>query len=447
MKNNALYIILLLLMATVAGCGKGGGSDTPPPVTPPPATPPAITSIAPDNGVFNTVVTISGSNFSTTLAENEVKFNNKAAKVTAASATQLTAEVPKGAGSGVVTVTVKSKTATGPVFNYTYTILVSTVAGSTKGYADGTGAAAKFDGPRGICMDPQGNLYVADHYANKVRKVTLLANGEGVVTTLAGSTQGYADGIGTAAKFWTPHGICSDPQGNIYVTDGANEKIRKITPTGVVTTFAGSTTGYLDGPAGTAKFFGPEEVCSDAQSNIYVGDASNNKIRKITQAGQVSTLAGSTWGYLDGTGTAAQFYTPRSMFCDAQGNLFVSDYFNTKIRKVTPTGVVTTIAGSTAGHQDGPAATAKFDGPRGLWVDAQGNIFLVEDRSNTLRKITPAGIVSTLAGKPDLSFAGFQDGSAAVAKFMSPSDLCADAQGNLYIADFNNHRIRKVSFE
>jgi sugar lactone lactonase YvrE len=447
MKNRTLFFVLLLF-TMVAACSKGGGSPAPPPVNPPPAaTPPTISTIAPDNGVFNTVVTITGTNFSTTLADNEVKFNNKAAKVTSATATQLIAEVPKGAGTGTVTVTVKSKTATGPVFNYTYTIMVSTVAGSTKGYQDGVGAAAQFDGPRGICIDPQGNLFVSDHYGQKIRKVTLAADGIGTVTTFAGSVRGLAEGAGAVALFWNPQGLCSDAQGNIYVADQGNDRIRKITPGGMVSTFAGSTIGYQDGAAGSAKFYAPEDITIDAQGNFYVADANNYKVRKITPSGQVSTLAGSNWGYLDGNGTAAQFYTPRSIYCDANSMIYVADYFNYKIRKITPTGTVTTIAGTTTGYLDGPIATAKLDGPRAMWVDAQENIYLVDDRSNTLRKITKAGMVITIAGKPDLSFAGFQDGDPSVAKFFTPSDMCADAQGNLYIADFNNQRIRKVSFE
>lgn len=438
-----MKVLLIAWISIFAHCSKGGGGTTPQP-PPPPDPPPVINSISPDNGVYNTTVTIQGSNFSTTVTSNEVKFNGKPAVVTAAAAGQLTVTVPRGAGTGTVTVTVKGKTATGPVFNYTFTITVSTVAGSSRGHVDGTGTNAKFDSPRGICADSEGNLYVSDHYNHLIRKITPA----GVVTTLAGSTRGYADGSGTAAQFWYPHGICTDAQNNIYVADMGNQRIRKITPAGQVSTFAGiSPEGYVDGNAGSARFFGPEDVCSDAQGNIYVADANNYKVRKITQAGQVSTVAGSTYGYVDGTGMAAQFYTPRGLFCDASGNLFVADYFNTKIRKITPAGVVTTVAGSTQGHVDGTGISAKFDGPKGMWGDPQGNIYVSDDRNNTIRRITPAGVVSTFTGNHQVISGGDQDGAPGVALFRTPSDICGDAQGNLYIADFNNHRIRKISFE
>ncbi len=387
---------------------------------------------------------ISGSNFSATAADNDVKINGKPAKVTAAATGSLTVEVPKGAGSGAVTVTVKGKTATGPAFTYILTATVSTVAGSEKGYQDGTGANAYFSGPAGVCVDAQGNLFVADHYNQKIRKITPA----GVVTTFAGSDRGYADGTGAAAKFWNPTGIAIDPQGNIFVADPGNHRIRKITPGGAVSTVAGTDPyGYADGPGGSARFFSPEDLALDAQGNIYVGDANNYKVRKITPGGVVSTLAGSTYGYLDGAGTGAQFYTPRGMQCDAQGNVYVSDYFNNKIRKITPAGVVTTLAGSTYGWADGAPATAKFDGPRGMIVTAQGEIYVTEDRNNTIRKLAANLTVSTLCGQPGLTWSDWKDGTLAEAKFRTPMDICADAQGNFYIADFNNSRIRKITFE
>ncbi len=387
---------------------------------------------------------ISGSNFSATAADNDVKFNGKTAKVTAATAASLTVEVPKSAGNGVVTVTVKGKTATGPAFTYIFTGTVSTLAGSTNGYLDGTGAGALFHGVAGICVDAQGNLYVSDHYNHKIRKITPA----GVVSTLAGSIRGYADGTGTAAQFWNPSGIAVDPQGNVFVADAGNHRIRRITPAGVVSTYAGKDPyGYEDGAAHSARFFGPEDVTLDANGNVYVGDANNYKVRKITPGGVVSTLAGSTYGYQDGTGSGAIFYTPRSIQCDAQGNVFVSDYFNQKIRKVTPGGVVTTVAGSTYGWVEGSASTAKFEGPRGMVITAQGEIFVVEDRNNTVRKLTAAFDVSTLCGQAGLTYSDWKDGTLGEAKFRTPMDICADAQGNFYIADFNNNRVRKISFE
>ena len=316
--------------------------------------------------------------------------------------------------------------------------IVSTLAGlsgSFGGFANGTVAAAKFNSPTGITTDASGNIYVADASNHKIRKITP----EGVVTTFAGSTAGFADGIGTAAQFDYPHHIAIDTSGNLYVTDHNNHKIRKITPEGVVTTFAGSgALGDDDGTAAAASFNKPTGITLDASGNVYVADGLNHKIRKITPEGEVSTLAGSAEGYEDGTGAAAKFNYPLGITIDTSGNLYVADNGNHRIRKITPLGVVTTFAGRYRSFADGLGTAAYFTSPTGITIDTSGNLYVVDYQNYRIRKITPEGLVSTIAG----STLGIEDGPGAVAKFNYPSGITIDASGNLYVTE--RHSIRKM---
>jgi sugar lactone lactonase YvrE len=262
----------------------------------------------------------------------------------------------------------------------------------------------------------------------------------GIVTTLAGSEPGYADGTGTAAKFSEPSAVAVDASGNVYVADWLNQRIRKVTPTGVVTTLAGSTPGYADGTGAAAKFSEPSGVAVDASGNVYVADYNNYCIRKITSNGVVTTLAGSTPGYADGTGAAAKFSEPSNVAVDAFGNVYVADHNNHRIRKITSNGVVTTLAGSTPGYADGTGAAAQFDNPSGVAVDAFGNVYVADWSNNRIRKVTPTGVVTTVAG----SIRGYADGTGAASQFDNPSGVAIDASGNVYVADVSNHRIRKI---
>jgi len=320
--------------------------------------------------------------------------------------------------------------------------LVSSLAGtSTAGYVDGTGTAARFSAPQGIAVDSNGNIYVADTGNNRIRKITA----EGVVTSLAGtSTAGYADGTGTAARFSAPQGIAIDSSGNIYVADTGNNRIRKVTPAGVVTSLAGtSTAGYADGTGTAARFSAPQGIAVDSSGNIYVADTGNNRIRKVTPTGVVTTLAGtSTAGYANGTGTAARFNLPQGIAVDNNGNIYVADTGNNRIRKITPAGVVTSLAGTlAAGYANGTGTTARFSAPQGIAVDSNGNVYVADTGNNRIRKITAGGVVSSLAGT---STAGYIDGTGTAARFSAPQGIAINADGISYVTDSDNNRIRKI---
>ncbi|GHU01046.1 hypothetical protein FACS1894147_00150 [Spirochaetia bacterium] len=319
--------------------------------------------------------------------------------------------------------------------------IVTTLAGSgVVGYLDGTGTAAEFYSPTGVAVDNAGNVYVADYADNRIRKISP----SGVVTTLAGSSGGYADGTGTAAKFDDPYGVAVDNTGNVYVADSNNHRIRKISPSGVVTTLAGSgASGWADGTGTAAQFNGPVGVAVDNAGNVYVADRGNHRIRKISPSGVVTTLAGSgASGYANGTGTAAQFRLPRRVAVDNAGTVYVTDPGNSRIRKISPGGVVTTLAGDgTYGYADGTGTAAKFSDLSGVAVDNAGTVYVVDSYINRIRKISPGGVVTTLAG--DGTY-GYADGTGAAAQFNYPQGVAVDNAGNVYVADMNNHRIRKI---
>lgn len=315
---------------------------------------------------------------------------------------------------------------------------VSTFAGTTNGYLDGTGTAAQFSNPQGMTIDASGNLYICDFNNYRIRKITPT----GVVTTIAGNGNNISlDGTGTAAQV-TPNGITIDNAGNIYFTESFfNNKIRKITPAGVVTTIAGSTEGNADGTGTSAQFYNPRDIVLDKSGNLYVADSGNHKIRKITPAGVVTTIAGSTNGYADGTGSAAQFSFPFGITIDNAGNLYVADTNNHKIRKITPSGVVTTIAGNTQGFTDGTGTAAQFNNPTNLKFDRFGNLFISDSNNNRIRKMNSNGNITTITG----SSQGFVSGAIGLAQFYAPRGLAFDTTGNLFVVDSENHNIRKIT--
>jgi sugar lactone lactonase YvrE len=327
------------------------------------------------------------------------------------------------------------------------TVVVTTIAGSASpGFQDGTGSAARFKAPRGIALDGVDNIYVADVNNHRIRKVTPA----GVVTTLAGSgAQSFAEGTGAAASFSNPYGVGVDTNNNVYVADASNRRIRMVTPAGVVTTLAGSgESAFADGTGAAAKFNDPWGVAvNSAGGNVFVSDLGNQRIRQVTFAGVVTTLAGSgSYAYVDATGAAASFQNPDAIASDLGGNLFVSEYGKGRIRKITPAGVVTTLAGSAVvGYADGVGLAARFSHIKGLAVDIDGNLLVADSTNQRIRKVTPAGVVTTYAGGGSaVGIGGFADGPGATAKFYEPAGIAVDFGGSVFVADEANNRIRRI---
>jgi hypothetical protein len=327
--------------------------------------------------------------------------------------------------------------------------LVTTVAGSAgiSGSDDGSGSAARFCSPHGVAVDGSGNIFVADTSNCTIRKITAA----GVTTTLAGfpASVGSADGTGSAARFGFPFSIAVDGLDTVYVADINNHAIRKITAAGVVTTLAGlaGNPGFTDGTGSVARFWGPQGVAVDASGNVYVADTANLRIRKITALGVVTTFTDTAGvkGWTSGSGLPVQFNYPPGVAVDGSGEIYVSDFYNYSIKKISTGGVITTLAGlaSTAGATDGTGSAAQFDGPQGIAVDGSGSAYVADTNNHTIRKITATGVTSVFAGSA--GSAGSTDGTGSAARFVSPRALAMDGGENLYVADIGDGLIRKIT--
>jgi streptogramin lyase len=317
------------------------------------------------------------------------------------------------------------------------------VAGSdTAGFANGVGTVARFNRPFGIAVDAAGNLYIADQGNSLIRRMDVNM----LVTTYAGmpGVAGVVNSADSLSNFNKPFGVAVDAAGNVYVADAGNNMIRDISAAGMVSTFAGTgIVGMANGPD-TATFNLPLGVAVDGSGNLYVADYGNDVIRKISPAGIVSTLAGTgATGADNGAGTIATFNLPEAIAVDANGNLYVADNGNNLIRKITPDGTVSTLAGSgQPGSGNGTGTAASFNSPFGIAVDAAGNVYVADSGNNQIRKITPAGVVSTFAGS---GAKGANNATGTSATFNTPSGVAVDAAGNVYVADENNNLIRKIT--
>jgi len=335
---------------------------------------------------------------------------------------------------------------------------VTTYAGTgSAGFVNGDTSIASFNRPFGICIDPAGNLYLADAYNHCIRKIGV----DEQVSVYAGTgTSGYLDGPAEEAKFNQPINIYMDGEGDMYVSDFLNQRIRKISADMQVTTIAGSgVAGLQNGQAAQAQFNYPRGICVDDNGNIYIGDSWNHRIRKISTDGLVSTWAGggesigvqSTGAYVDGSDTAARFYTPCELSIDQFNNIFVADAYNHRIRKIDPDRMVTTVAGSGeigpdgGGFQNGAGDTAQFKVPTACHVTLDGTIFVGDGSNQRVRKIGLDQMVSTFAGSGE---EGFENGPDSLATFDFPRGSVYDYNlDRLYVVDYNNHAVRIIHIE
>ena len=326
--------------------------------------------------------------------------------------------------------------------------LVTTVAGQPEiaGATDGAPFDATFNNPHGVAISNEGIVYVSDRWSHTIRKIEL----DGTVSTLAGmpGISGDIDGDNSVALFNEPWGLCVGSQGNIFIADTRNNKIRKITPTGVVSTIAGSGNyGTSNGIGSAATFGNPTGIECDEFGNIYVADHLTHIIRKIDSLGFVSTIAGKPYqmGDADGQGNQASFRRPYGLTLDHDGDILVADEWNHKIRKITPDGVVTTVAGTgDLGSENGLALNSSFNYPWDITVDSLGNIFVADGYNYLVRKITQVGQVSNYAGT--LEVTGAIDGEGANASFSGATAIAfSPVSQELYVGDAYNNLVRKIT--
>ncbi len=333
--------------------------------------------------------------------------------------------------------------------------IINTLAGTgTPGFSGdgGVASAAKLYHPISVAIDGIGNLYISDLMNQRIRKV----NTSGIITTFAGTgTAGFSvDGLAAiAADLHDPNAITVDRHGNLYYADIGTNRIRRIDAAGIITTYAGYGSPGFSGDGGSAtaaRLNNPYGLAVDTLGNLYIADCSNNRIRKVNTSGIISTIAGTgTAGFSgdSGAATAARFLAPNSIALDNFGNIYISDYGNHRIRKIDPSGIITTIAGngSIGFSGDGGAATAAMlNYPTGVTVDVSGSVYIADESNQCIRKVNSAGIINTIAGNDTVGFSG-DGGPATAAMLNSPHAVAVDNGGYIYIADFYNNRVRKVS--
>jgi PKD repeat protein len=490
---------------------------TPPPPATPPTTPPAARSITPSplKPMTGQAVTLSGGASGGSYYALTYSWNFGDGNSSAASASNSITHIYSTAGSYQVTLTVTDTSSSlsasaSATLVVTNRITTSVIAGvlSSAGSSDGTGNGAQFTGLSGTAVDAAGNIYVADTGNNLIRKVTPA----GVVTTLAGTpisgscseqdgtgpdatfcspraltvdavgnvyvadlsntirkitpagvvvtlagqanASGSTNGAGNIARFNQPSGIVADTQGNLFVADTGNGSIRKITATGVVSTYAGLATNYcygnsleLDGSSTTASFCAPTGITIDGSGVLYVTDANAGTIRRVGTSGYVSTLAGYVGNsgciVVDGTGSSADFCSPTAIAYSGS-KLYVADTGSNSVRMVTLAGAVTTIAGVGSGYVDATGPLAKFRAPSGIAIDSSGNIYIGDTGNNTLRTRSTTGTVGSLAGTPVIHPTS-TDGTGSGARFVNPTSIATDSSGNIYVADSGTQTLRKIT--
>jgi PKD repeat protein len=331
---------------------------------------------------------------------------------------------------------------------------ITTVAGNgTSGFSgDGGQATSAQLGAVGIAVDAAGNVYVADQGNHRVRKVTA----DGVITTVAGTGErGFSgdDGQATSARLNDPNGVAVDAAGNIYIADMGNMRVRRVSAAGVITTVAG--TGFIGssgdgGPATSATLAFPSGVAVDAAGNVYIADQLNDRVRKVTATGVIATIAGTGDAGFAGDGgqaTSAQLRNPFGVAVDVVGNVYIADRDNHRVRRVDAAGVITSVAGTeTFGFSGdgGPATSAQLKFPAGVAVDAIGSIYIADSNNHRVRRVSTGGVITTVAGTGTAAFSG-DGGQAISAQLDFPLGVAVDAIGNLYVADTGNRRVRKVT--
>src|SRR5688572_17369791 len=331
---------------------------------------------------------------------------------------------------------------------------LSVVAGNgIQGFSGDGGPAtsAALSGPKGVALDGAGNLFIADSNNHRVRRVAA----DGTISTVAGNGIGGFSGDGgpaTSARLAFPWTLAMRADGTLFVGDLGNIRVRTVNPAGVIATFAGTgvqVSAGDGGPATSASFVFPQDIALDAQGNLYVADTAAHRIRRVNAAGVISTIAGNgTFGFSGdgGPATLATLALPRGLSLDTSGNLYIADSGSNRIRRVSPSGTITTIAGTgqpVFAGDGGPAAGAAVSGPLGVALDDTGQIFIADTDNRRLRRINSSGVITTLAGNGSAS--ALQDGALATNAGLSfPGGLAVDAAGNLYIADVSNQRVRRI---